>query len=297
MRLLYGINAKGWNVHMTSHRGLVTKAERFRKLHDAGPSPLVLVNVWDAASARVVQEAGATAIATSSSAVSWSLGYRDGDHVPWGLAMAALGRVVAATSLPVTADIETGYGRTDEELRATIHAVLDAGAVGINIEDSGDEPLADIPEHSRRIALIRATADDRGIPLFINARTDTYLSGQFPETAYQETLARAHAYLTAGADGVFVPGVVDLHVLHELSSHIPAPVNALAGVGAPSPMELHDAGIRRVSIGGNTAKAAYAKVARVATEILGDGNWAGLAGTRSHDEMDALFAPSPKYSL
>ncbi|ABM08671.1 hypothetical protein ARUE_c40270 [Arthrobacter sp. Rue61a] len=275
----------------------MTKAENFHKLHDAGPTPLVLVNVWDAASARVVEEAGATAIATSSSAVSWSLGFRDGDHVPWGLAMAALGRVVGATRLPVSADIETGYGRTDDELRATVHAVLDAGAVGINIEDSAVEPLTDIAEQSRRLALIRAVADDRGIPLFINARTDTYLSGQFPDAAFDETLRRAEAYLTAGADGVFVPGVVDLHALHELSSRIPAPLNALAGVGDPSPLELHDAGVRRVSIGGNAAKAAYAKVARVAKEILDDGNWAGLAGTRSHDEMDSLFAPGPKYSL
>ncbi|MCP2048593.1 isocitrate lyase/PEP mutase family protein [Paenarthrobacter histidinolovorans] len=282
---------------MTAHRGSVTKAQQFHKLHEAGPDPLVLVNVWDAASARVVQEAGATAIATSSSAVSWSLGFRDGDHVPWGLAMAALGRVVGATTLPVTADIETGYGRTDDELRATVHAVLDAGAVGINIEDSGAEPLTDIDEQSRRIALIRLVADERDIPLFINARTDTYLSGQFPDTAYEETLRRAESYLTAGASGIFVPGVVDLHVLHQLSSRIPAPLNALAGVGAPSPLELHDVGVRRVSIGGNTAKAAYAKVARVAKEILGDGNWAGLAGTRSHDEMDSLFEQGPKYSL
>lgn len=282
---------------MTPHRALAAKAELFTKLHDAGPTPLVLVNVWDAASARVVQEAGATAIATSSSAVSWSLGFRDGDHVPWGLAMAALGRIVGATKLPVTADIETGYGRTDDELRATVHAVLDAGAVGINIEDSAEEPLTDVAEQSRRIALIRATADERGVPLFINARTDTYLSGHYPETAYEETLLRAGSYLTAGASGIFVPGVVDLHVLHELCSHIQAPVNALAGVGAPSPLELHDAGVRRVSIGGNTAKAAYAKVAKVAHEILGDGNWSGLAGTRSHDEMDALFAHGPKYSL
>lgn len=280
---------------MTSHQATVTKAEQFHKLHQAGPAPLVLVNVWDAASAKVVQEAGATAIATSSSAISWSLGYRDGDHVPWGLAMAVLGRVVAATSLPVTADIETGYGRSDDELRATINAVLDAGAVGINIEDSGTEPLADIAEQSRRIALIRAAADERGIPLYINARTDTYLSGAFPEAAYGETLARAASYLQAGADGIFVPGVLDLHTLHQLSAGIAAPLNALGGLGAPSPMELHDAGVRRVSIGGNTAKAAYAKVARVATEVLGDGNWSCLAGTRSHDEMDALFAAGPKY--
>ncbi|WP_284978781.1 isocitrate lyase/phosphoenolpyruvate mutase family protein [Arthrobacter sp. fls2-241-R2A-200] len=282
---------------MTTHSGSVTKAEHFRKLHDPGPQPLVLVNVWDAASARVVQEAGASAIATSSSAVSWSLGYRDGDHVPWGLAMAALGRIAHATRLPVTADIETGYGRTDDELRATIHAVLDAGAVGINIEDSAEDPLTDVGEQSRRIAVIRATADERGVPLFVNARTDTYLSGRFPDKAYEETLRRAESYLTAGADGIFVPGVVDLHVLHQISSRIAAPLNALAGVGSPSPAELHDAGVRRVSIGGNTAKAAYAKVAKVASEILADGNWAGLAGTRSHAEMDGLFQQGPKYSL
>ncbi|WP_284974972.1 isocitrate lyase/phosphoenolpyruvate mutase family protein [Arthrobacter sp. efr-133-TYG-104] len=282
---------------MTTHSGSVTKAEQFRKLHDPGPQPLVLVNVWDAASARVVQEAGASAIATSSSAVSWSLGYRDGDHVPWGLAMAALGRIAHATRLPVTADIETGYGRTDDELRATIHAVLDAGAVGINIEDSAEDPLTDVSEQSRRIAVIRATADERGVPLFVNARTDTYLSGRFPDAAYEETLRRAESYLTAGADGIFVPGVVDLHVLHQISSRIAAPLNALAGVGSPSPAELHDAGVRRVSIGGNTAKAAYAKVAKVASEILADGNWAGLAGTRSHAEMDGLFQQGPKYGL
>jgi 2-methylisocitrate lyase-like PEP mutase family enzyme len=127
------------------------------------------------------------------------------------------------------------------------------------------------------------------VRLFINARTDTYLSGRFPESAFEETLLRAPAYLAAGADGIFVPGVTDLHVLHELSRRIPAPLNALAGVGAPSVGELHDAGVRRISIGGNTAKAAYATVSRVASEVLGDGNWSKLAGARSHAEMDALF--------
>ncbi|MGH7753870.1 MAG: isocitrate lyase/PEP mutase family protein [Gemmatimonadales bacterium] len=274
---------------MTPHRSSAAKAERFHKLHAAVHAPLVLVNVWDAASARVVEEAGATAVATSSSAVSWSLGYRDGDHLPRGLALEALGRIVAVTSVPVTADVETGYGRSDEELRNTILAVLKAGAVGINLEDSAGEPLTDTAEQARRIALVRHAADDAGIALFINARTDTYLSGKFPDTAYEETLRRSEAYLAAGANGVFVPGVVDLHVLHELSRHIAAPLNALAGLGAPSPLELHDAGVRRVSIGGNTAKAAYATVAKVAAEIMGDGNWSGLAGSRSHEQMDALF--------
>jgi 2-methylisocitrate lyase-like PEP mutase family enzyme len=250
---------------------------------------LVLVNAWDAASARMVEEAGATAVATSSSAVSWSLGYQDGDHVPRQLAMEALARIAAATRLPVTADIETGYGRTDEELRTTVRAVLDAGAVGINIEDSAEQPLSDLAEQSRRISLIRQTANDAGVELFINARTDTYLSGNFPDTAYGETLRRAEAYQQAGADGIFVPGVLDLHILHELSRQIAAPLNALAGLGSPSPGELHDAGVRRISIGGSAAKAAYATVSRLAAEVLGDGNWSGLAGTLSHAAMDALF--------
>lgn len=275
---------------MTTHPELESKAHRFHELHAVPQAPLVLVNAWDAASARMVEEAGATAVATSSSAVSWSLGYQDGDHLPRQLAMEALSRIAAVTRLPVSADIETGYGRTDEELRATVRAVLDAGAVGINIEDSAEKPLSDIAEHSRRIALVRQTADDAGVALFINARTDTYWSGEFPDTAYEETLRRADAYQQAGADGIFVPGLVDLHILHELSRRISVPLNALAGLGSPSPGELHDAGVRRISIGGNTARAAYAAVSRLATEVLGDGNWSGLAGTRSYADMDALFS-------
>lgn len=274
---------------MTTHPHLESMALRFHQLHAVPHAPLVLVNAWDAASARMVEAAGATAVATSSSAVSWSLGYQDGNHLPRHLAMEALARIAKATRLPVTADIETGYGRTNEELQATVRAVLDAGAVGINIEDSAEQPLSDIAEHSKRIALIRRTADDAGVRLFINARTDTYWSGKFPDNAYEETLRRAEAYQKAGADGIFVPGLADLHVLHELSRRISLPLNALAGVGSPSPGELHDAGVRRISIGGGTARAAYAAVSRVATEILGDGNWSGLAGSRSYADMDALF--------
>ncbi|MFB8371167.1 isocitrate lyase/phosphoenolpyruvate mutase family protein [Pseudarthrobacter sp. NPDC055928] len=268
-------------------------AAAFSSLHRSG-APLLLVNVWDAASARLVEEAGATAIATSSSAISWSMGFPDGNRLPAGLAMSTLARIVAATSLPVTADIETGYagsgdGFDDKKLRNTVLAVLEAGAVGINFEDSGDGPLTGTSEQCRRLDLVRETASAAGVDLFINARTDTYLSGDYPELAFEETLTRAEAYLAAGASGIFVPGVTDLHVLHELSRRIDAPLNALAGVGAPSVGELHDAGVQRISIGGNTAKAAYATVSRVAEEVLGDGNWSELAGARSHAAMDALF--------
>ena len=272
------------------------KADAFRHMHAGGAVPLVLVNVWDAASARLVEKAGARAIATSSSAISWSLGYPDGSHVPPGLAFDALRRITAATSLPVTADIEAGYAGADGAfddglLRQTVTAVLEAGAVGVNIEDAGGIRLTDADEQARRISLVRSIAAESGVNLFINARTDTYLSGQFGDAAFEETLERAERCLAAGADGIFVPGVTDLHILHELSRRIPAPVNALAGLGSASVGELHDAGVRRVSIGGNAAKAAYATVARVAAEILGDGNWSELAGSPSHADMDALFSP------
>jgi 2-methylisocitrate lyase-like PEP mutase family enzyme len=275
------------------------KAEAFRRMHAGGPVPLVLVNVWDAASARLVEKAGARAIATSSSAISWSLGFPDGSHVPPDLAFDALRRITAATGVPVTADIESGYAGEDGAfddglLRQTVAAVLDAGAVGVNIEDSGGMRLTAIDEQARRIRLVRAAAEESGVHLFINARTDTYLSRQSGDSAFEETLMRAEAYLAAGADGIFVPGVTDLHVLHELSRRIPAPLNALAGIGSASVGELHDAGVRRVSIGGNAAKAAYATVSRVAAEILGDGNWSRLAGSPSHADMDALFfRPGP----
>jgi 2-methylisocitrate lyase-like PEP mutase family enzyme len=271
------------------------KADAFRHLHAGGAVPLVLVNVWDAASARLVEKAGARAIATSSSAISWSLGFPDGSHVPPGLAFDALRRITAATTLPVTADIEAGYAGADGAfddglLRQTVTAVLEAGAVGVNIEDSGGTSLTAMDEQARRIRLVRSIAAESGVRLFINARTDTYLSGQFGDSAFEETLERAEGYLAAGADGIFVPGVTDLHLLHELSRRIAAPLNALAGVGSASVGELHDAGVRRVSIGGNAAKAAYATVSRVAAEILGDGNWSELAGSPSHAEMDALFS-------
>lgn len=289
---------KGWNGAMimptSSNSFPMSGTAAFHALHRSGSGPLVLVNVWDAASARLVEEAGATAIATSSSAISWSLGFPDGNHLPRALAMEALKRIVAATALPVTADIETGYAGKDghyddDRLRDTVLAVIDTGAVGINFEDSGDQPLTGVDEQCRRLRLVRETATDAGVDLFINARTDTYLSGNYPEQAQEETLFRANAYLEAGASGIFVPGVTDLHVLHELSRRIAAPLNALAGVGAPSVGELYDAGVRRISIGGNTAKAAYAAVSRVAAEVLGDGNWSALAGARSHASMDALF--------
>lgn len=243
----------------------------FRERHLTG-APLVLPNAWDAASARIIERAGAEAVATTSAGVAWSLGVPDGDRLDVDEAVAAIARIVRAVDVPVTADIESGYG----DVARTVRLVRDAGAVGVNIED-GPSPR---PE---RIAAARAAGGD----LFVNARIDTFLASA---GGVEETVARAKTYLDAGADGVFVPGVHDPSVIAELVSRIPAPVNVMAGPGAPSVAELAALGVRRVSVGPAIAAAAYSLAASAAAEILGHGTYAGTAATLTHGDLNGYFA-------
>jgi 2-methylisocitrate lyase-like PEP mutase family enzyme len=243
----------------------------FRERHLTG-APLVLPNAWDAASARIIERAGAEAVATTSAGVAWSLGVPDGDRLDADEAVAAVARIVRAVDVPVTADIESGYG----DVARTVRLVRDAGAVGINLEDG---PSA-APE---RIAAARAAGGD----LFVNARIDTFL---LAAGGVDETVARAKAYLDAGADGVFVPGVYDREVIAELVSRIPAPLNVMAGPGAPSVTELAELGVRRVSVGAAIAAAAYSLVATAASEILENGTYDKSDATLTHGDLNAYFA-------
>jgi 2-methylisocitrate lyase-like PEP mutase family enzyme len=243
----------------------------FRERHLSGP-PLVLPNAWDAASARIIERAGAEAIATTSAGVAWSLGVPDGDRLDVDEAVAAVARIVHAVDVPVTADIESGY----DDVARTVRLVRDAGAVGVNIEDG---PVA-APE---RIVAARAAAGD----LFVNARIDTFLASV---GGVDETVSRAKAYLDAGADGVFVPGVYDREVIAELVSRIPAPLNVMAGPGAPSVSELAGLGVRRVSVGPAIAAAAYSLVSAAAAEILADGTYDKSAAALTHGDLNAYFA-------
>jgi 2-methylisocitrate lyase-like PEP mutase family enzyme len=243
----------------------------FRERHLTG-APLVLPNAWDAASARIVERAGAEAVATTSAGVAWSLGVPDGDRLGVDEAVAAIARIVRAVDVPVTADIESGYG----DVAATVRRVRDAGVVGINIEDG----LVAAPE---RIAAARAAGGD----LFVNARIDTFL---FSAGGVDETVARAKTYVDAGADGVFVPGVYEPEVIAELVSRIPAPVNVMAGAGAPSVAELAALGVRRVSVGQAIAVAAYSLVAAAATEILTDGTYGRTDAALTYGDLNAYFA-------
>jgi 2-methylisocitrate lyase-like PEP mutase family enzyme len=267
-------------------------AELFRSLHDAA-SPLALANVWDVASARLVEASGARAIATTSAGVAWGLGAADGNHLDGDQAVALIARVVAAVDIPVSADIESGYGAGPGEVGETVTRVVAAGAVGINIEDAHTEPvspLRPVAEQAGRIAAARAAADAAGVRVYINARTDTYLLGVGDEAGrLEETLERARTYLEAGADGVFVPGVTAPAVVGALIKGIDAPVNILAGPGAPTVAELSKLGVARVSLGSSMAAAAYAVVRRASEELLSTGSYAALSDAVGYAEFNALM--------
>jgi 2-methylisocitrate lyase-like PEP mutase family enzyme len=254
----------------------------FRSLHVPG-DPLLLVNAWDAASARIVEAAGAAAVATTSAGVAWSLGRPDGDALDRDAAVAAVARICGAVSVPVTADIESGYGATPAAVAETVRAMVAAGAAGINLEDARGGALLDVDDQSSRIAAARA-AD---ATVFINARVDTYLRGL---GGFDETVRRATAYLAAGADGVFVPGVADPEVIAALVEAIPAPVNVMAGPGSPAVPELAKLRVARVSLGASVASAAYALVERAAREAFATGTYDAVAGGMDYGSMNALLS-------
>jgi 2-methylisocitrate lyase-like PEP mutase family enzyme len=239
----------------------------------------VLVNAWDAASARVAEEAGSRAVATTSAGVAWSLGARDGDVLDRDVAVAAVRRVVAAVTVPVTADIESGFGVDPEAVAETVRLVVATGAVGVNIEDG----VRGIDDQSARLAAAKRAA---GEALFINARIDEYLRGGHD---LGTVLARANAFLEAGADGIFVPGVVDPATIEELVAKIPAPVNVLVGPGAPTVPQLGRLGVARVSLGSGVASAAYAVMRKAAREALTAGTYDSSADGISYGEMNSLL--------
>ncbi|MFD9357665.1 isocitrate lyase/phosphoenolpyruvate mutase family protein [Streptomyces sp. NPDC060031] len=267
---------------MTSH---LERARQFTALHTPA-APLALANAWDVASARLVEAAGAPAVATTSAGVAWSLGSPDGDALARDRALDLVGRVAGAVSVPVTADIEGGFGADPAGVGETVAGVLAAGAVGINIEDGTRAPA----DHAERLAAARAAAEAAGIPLYINARIDTYLFGLgAKETRLDETLARAAAYLEAGATGIFVPGVTDPATVTELAKGIDAPLNVLVGPGAPTVAELGALGVARVSLGSWVAEAAYAVVRRAAEELISGGTYGSLAGSLPYGELNGLL--------
>ena len=231
----------------------IEKAKTLNRLHING-EPVILFNIWDAGSAKAVADAGAKAIATGSHSVAAAHGFDDGELLPLDFSIANIERIVKAVDVPVTLDFEGGYATDLDTLKANIQRVLDAGAVGINFEDQivGGGGLYSIQEQSQRIAAIREVANADDIPFFINARTDvflkTYPAIHTPEQL-EEVIARADAYATAGASGLFAPGLRDPELIRELCDRSPLPVNIMVLQDTPSNEVLAGLGVARISYG------------------------------------------------
>ena len=229
------------------------KANAFRALHVRG-EPLQLLNIWDAGSAQAIAAGGAAAIATGSWSVAAANGYADGEQLPFELAIENLKRIVAAVrELPVTIDIESGYGPTPDAVAASVRRTIEAGAVGCNLEDSFPEngTLRDTDAQVQRLRAARKVADSLGIAYFINARTDVFFQPgvTHDDAAVDAALARAQAYAEAGADGLFAPGLADEKLIARLASASPLPLNIMASAATPPPERLAGCGVARVSHG------------------------------------------------
>jgi 2-methylisocitrate lyase-like PEP mutase family enzyme len=226
----------------------VERAKRFAELHVAG-APLLLYNAWDAGSAKAILEAGAKAIATSSWSVAAAQGYGDGEAIPISFAEQIVGRITATVDIPVTVDFEGGYSEDDGELAANIARLVDLGVIGINFEDRivKGSGLYSTDRQARRIAAIRKAAAQKGVDLFINARTDAFF--EHGDAAVGEALDRAKAYAAAGASGFFVPGLVNDALIGRVAEAVTLPVNVMVMDGVPSNSRLSELGVARISYG------------------------------------------------
>lgn len=226
-------------------------AETFHGLHKKG-NPLVLFNAWDVATAKTIAKTS-PAVATSSGAVASALGYTDGEGVPFDMLVGLVSRMTAAVSVPVSIDLEAGYGDTPEAAAKSAAKILQAGVIGINIEDGlsgGNRQLAGPEKHAAKIKAVRDTAQEFGIRLFINARTDPFLlKFGSPDECVNEAARRAKDYADAGADGIFVPGLTDLALIEKIVELTPLPVNIMVTQGVPEIADLARVGVRRVSLG------------------------------------------------
>jgi len=275
------------------------KAEAFRAMH-TGPGAILLTNVWDVASARLIEEAGFPAIATTSAGIAFAQGFPDGQRIPAERMIAAFAQIASAVGVPVSADVEAGYGQRPEDAAWTARNVIEAGAVGMNFEDAtgeADPPLTELSLQLERIRAICETADRLGVPLVLNARTDVYLAqvGE-PNRRYDEAVRRLTAYRDAGADCVFVPAVRDAETIRRMVDDLKCPVNILGMPGAPSVAELIAIGVRRVSLGSGPMRSSLGLLRRLAAELKDAGTYQLMEGAPTHAEMNQLMSANRKPS-
>ncbi len=265
------------------------KAAQLRQLHH-GPSILRVANVWDAASARIVERAGFPAVATSSAGVAFSLGYPDGEGVPLEEMLAAVRRITRVLSVPVTADLMAGY----DDIEKTIAGLVAAGGVGLNLEDFQNGALVEVPLQMEKIRAIRRTGDRLGVPVVINARCDVFLEQIGDDaTRLDRAIERLRAYKEAGADCLFIPGVRDEETIGRLAGALRFPINILAGPGAPSVARLQALGVARVSLGSGPMRATLGLMRAIAEELRDSGTYSRmLDGAVPYRDANDLFPRS-----
>jgi 2-methylisocitrate lyase-like PEP mutase family enzyme len=269
------------------------RAAQFRRFHHEAPL-LVLPNIWDAASARIIEQAGFRAIATTSSGVAAALGYSDGQHISRDMLIEALARITRVVACPVTADIEAGYGNSIEEVLQTVKAVIMTGVVGINIEDSlkqQEKALVDVSYQVELLKALRELATSMDVPFVINARVDVFLLaiGE-PESRFEHAVQRANAYLQAGADCIYPIGRLDRTTIANLVKAINGPINILGGPPEPTLPELAQLGVARVSLAGGLMRSVLGHLRTIAQELLEHGTYAKMSTEAlSGSEFSSLF--------
>ena len=270
---------------------LAAKAAWFLSRHDR-QRILLLANAWDAASARIFEDAGFEAIATTSAGVANALGYPDGQVIPRAEMIAAVGRIARAVEVPVTADLEAGYGTTPEEVAETARMAVEAGAAGMNVEDDdGRSGMRDIDRQAEIVRAVKEAARSAGVEDFVvNARTDVLIQRRTASPpGIHEAIRRLRAYRGAGADCVFAPGVVDTAVIEQIVRGVDAPLNVLATAGTPSVAMLQRIGVARISIGSGAHRATLTAARKIAHELLREGTFGFTRDAIPYDVLDALI--------
>lgn len=270
------------------------KAEAFRRMHLQKPI-LVLPNAWDAASARIFENAGFRAIATTSAGVSYTAGYADGQMIPREDMVTIVRWIARCVAVPVTADMESGFGRDAREVAETVRMIIEAGAVGINLEDTvhgGDRQLYELPAAVERVRAAREAANNAGVPIVLNARTDVFLLGIGEKSArFDHAVQRLNAYREAGADCLYPMGYFDVETIGRLAKAISGPINIMGLAGAPPVAELERLGVARVSTASGPARVAMTATKKLAAELARTGSFELFGGdTMAHTEANALMA-------
>ncbi|HKM72930.1 MAG TPA: isocitrate lyase/phosphoenolpyruvate mutase family protein [Stellaceae bacterium] len=268
------------------------QAEAFRNKHH-GPPLLLLPNAWDAMSARIFVAAGFEAVATTSGGVAWALGCADGEQTPWAEVVAATARIVRAVQVPVTADIEAGYGDTPDAMMNSVAAIIRAGAVGVNLEDGtprGAAPIRSIADAADRIRAAREAARAAAVPIVINARTDLYLRNIGDEKSrFEEAVERGKAFLAAGADCFYPISLRDPATIARMVKTLAAPININVRAGLPSVAELEALGVARASTASAVSLMAMSLTRRIADELRTTGRFDALAPAMTQAEAQRLF--------